>query len=44
MSFWRRCDASAAAKVIHPLSEKSRGLASAPVEREAARAYPPRFH
>jgi hypothetical protein len=33
---------SAAPKAIHPLSEKSRVLASAPVEREE-RAYLPRF-
>jgi hypothetical protein len=36
------CDASAAAKEIHPLSEKSRALASAAVEREAAFPIPPR--
>jgi hypothetical protein len=29
MSFWRRRDASATAKAIHSLSEKSRALASA---------------
>jgi hypothetical protein len=40
MRFKRRRDASAAAKAIHPLSEKSRALATAPVEREVARLSP----